>query len=454
MLIIRRRTILLVIFVLLFMISAIMVYNERRTRIKIGDRYIHLNTQVKLDPKKQYLLELWDYDWSLALKEQNYQHYLEGLITEFQGHYPNIKVELKLLNPITDHNLLEEALKRNEAPDVYCSAFTNPPFDYRYQIPVGPYLTTEELKLYHPKLLQSLTVDEIVVGFPRWILVNYWLGNRKLLEAAGISVEKIQNEGWEWEDFLKINAKLGSENYLFGGYLGSRGLLNYVLTEMNAQQTGVFEEPTKSQFARGYNNSDFIRTAGGELVEEQVDILVARLEQLKTTKFSKHYDSNMLGDFLTGKTVVLAGIRPFLYNFIKQELSNRNQNWSPVLLPAPKIVNDREIQLIENGVVCVYRNRKTKGDDHLLAAVKLGQFISSYRNNSLIEQLSFIPAIEMIDEAGEVNSDLKNMRQLLNRSTLIQLESGTHQNSMSEAIRKYMHGKITKEELKVALLNL
>jgi len=62
MLIIRRRTILLVIFVLLFVISAIMVYNERRTRIKIGDRYLRLNTQVKLDPQKQYLLELWDYD--------------------------------------------------------------------------------------------------------------------------------------------------------------------------------------------------------------------------------------------------------------------------------------------------------------------------------------------------------------------------------------------------------
>jgi len=428
-----------------------MVYNERRTRIKIGDRYLRLNTQVKLDPQKQYLLELWDYDWSLALNGQNYQDYLEGLIAEFQSHYPNIKVKLRLIDPITAPNLLEEALKRNEAPDVYCSSFTIPPFDYRQQIPVGPYLTPEELRLYHPKLLQSVAVGEIVGSFPRWILPNYWVGNRKLLEAAGLSIEKIQNEGWEWEDFLQINAKLGSENYLFGGYLGSRGLLNYILTEMNAWQSGDLADSTGIQFIRGRRNSDFIRTAGDELVEDQVEVLVTRLEQLKATKFSKYYDSHMLGDFLTGKTAVLAGIRPFLYNFIKQELSNRNQNWSPVLLPAPKIVNDRERQLVEHGAVSVYRNRKTKGDDHLLAAVKLGQFISSYRNNSLIEQLSFIPAVA---EVGEVNSDLKNMHQLLKRSTLIQLETGTHQSSMSKVIKEYMLGKITKEELKGALLNL
>lgn len=357
----KRNTLFYLLMLVFFGLGFLLPWLKTGPGVKFGDDFIPCNPKAKINPHKVYHLRLWDYNWPIQ-GEITYRYYLRQAIKKFQDIYPNIKIDFKLLE-LDGTGELIQALHKNEAPDVYCSAYTIPLFDVRKQIPVGPYLNKEDLDLYFASTQKILKRHQILCYFPRWIEPEFWIGNRSLIETSGLSVSKIQNEGWTWDDLSFICSNLRYNQYLISGKLGPNGLFSQLMA--NAGQ--------------GSKKDDF-------------NVTLDLMEILKNKKaIPGNLGLNMLERFLSQKVILLAGLRTPTYNFILNRIQREKLNWQPVLLPIPSKVKGRGKVIIENSVISIYRNRYTKGYDHLAAAVKFGQYLSCYSEISPWQYLGFCP---------------------------------------------------------------
>ncbi|TCL73219.1 ABC-type glycerol-3-phosphate transport system substrate-binding protein [Hydrogenispora ethanolica] len=386
---------------------------------QLGDRSIRLDPRARIHPKKTYHLTVWDYD--LPLQRQEYQDYLRRAIRRFQESYPNIRVELKLLDLLDGEKQLAQALRTGDLPDVYCSLYQVPSFDYRWQIPVAPFLTQAELRVFDPTLVKMMSVAGLQCYFPRWTAPVVWIGNRSALEKAGIAVDAIQQTGWTWEDLLQAYERKPG-GYRFAAIGGDSGFLGQWVME-NRRQSG------KAAMA-----------AGLELLERLVRARALPLD----------YASNAVGRFLNGNTLVLAGARPWLYQFLKAKApaAAAAPRVEPVLLPGPYRRGGAAWLPVENGVVTVYRNRRTRGEDQIAAAVRLGYFLSTYADSRPWQELMVYPA------AAEPRRDWERsagreypLGPLLSRTALVNQNRPTGESPAAQSLDDYLTGKKSREEL-------
>ncbi len=362
MVIIKKRTLLYLLFIIFFTIGFILPWINRGPGVKLGENFIPCNPKAKINPNKLYHLRLWDYDWPIPQGKASYRSYLLQVIKDFQRIYPNIKIEFKLLD-LNGPDELTQVLKKNEAPDIYCSAYTIPSFNFSKQIPVGPYLNKNEKDFYFTSIKKILTYHQTLCYFPRWIGPEFWVGNQPMIEASGLSISKIHTEGWTWDDLISISANLPNKRYLLTGNIGPNGLL-----------------------------SQLIANAGQATRIANLNSTIDLIENLRNEKaIPIDFGYNMLNRFLNKDAMILAGLRPPIYKFLLNRIQSQKLEWQPVLLPIPSKIRGKGTVIIESGVISIYRNRFTKGNDHLTAAIKFGQYLSCYPNMAPWEYLGFCP---------------------------------------------------------------
>jgi maltose-binding protein MalE len=145
MIIVKRSTLIYLFLSFLFGLGFLTAFYIREPQVKFGDHYIKCNPKAMINFKKSYHLQLWDYNWPIKDSGIQYRAYLQQAIRDFQKTYPNIHIEIRLLDLINGPTQLEQALKKNNGPDVYCSAYMIPKFNFKRQIPVGFYLNKKEI---------------------------------------------------------------------------------------------------------------------------------------------------------------------------------------------------------------------------------------------------------------------------------------------------------------------
>ncbi len=433
----RKRNVQYILFLLLFVLGILIPFYTREPRIKLGDNYIYCNPSAKVNLKKTYHLRIWDYNWPVKAGNKTYLQYLVGAINNFQQIYPNIKVEITLLDFFNGPTQLEQALKNNIAPDLYCSAYSIPKFNYRRQIPVGAYLKRNEKENYFPAMLNLVKHHGIICYFPRWINPGFWIGNKDLIEKAGLSVNNIQKNGWTWTDVEKITLKLGKGEYLLAGNFGSNGILPQLMA--NSVTTSTFKN-------------------SANLIKPDIDSVLDFLNNLKDKRsIPADFERNMIGRFLDGKTIFLVGVKPLVYNFIIDKLRVLNKGWQLVFIPVPAKDPGKECLLAENGVISVYRNKKTAGDDHLTAAVKLGEFLSSYPQSSPWKELMLIPSSKRVfdDWLKQSNNDNDLFINLMQKSIMLNNSPPCiFPDGSSSILNEFISDRITEEQAKLKLIKI
>jgi hypothetical protein len=336
-------------------------YLQPFQKVKIKERELRIKPNVTLDPAKQYQITLWDYDW--PLRDGNYHKYLQEQIRVFNQSYPNITVQLRLLDLLTGPGELAEALRKGQPPDVYCSALATPKFDFKYQTPVGPYQKPKTSETpYLPGIKRLTEIDGVQCYFPRWARPSIWVGNRQLLERAGLSIVQIQTRGWSWEEVLGLRAQLPSENYL---------LVGKVIPETVLQKIGTLQGLTNRGGAE-WGLLQKIRDAKG----------VSADGNLKMVEY-----------FLNGRAAVLVGVTPLIWRNLKERLAHSGAAWEAVCLPTPNWRPGKPQQTVELGVISVYRRPRLGGDAQVAAAMKLGEYLSLCRGaDAPWTEMMFIPA--------------------------------------------------------------
>lgn len=417
----RRGAVIGIILVMLFVASFGSVYWLRRSWVKIGEHRIRLNPSAKINPEKQYKLRFWDYDLPLHCGDQSYSQYLQHALDDFQQMYPNIQVQLKLLDLLEGPGELQQALAVNEGPDVYGSFYENPVYDFRHQIPVGLFLKDKERNAY-PETIRSLqSIDGILCALPRWLSVDIWVGNRRLLEDCGGDVKAIQQQGWGWNELLEIADRLPEKTYLLAGHPITADLTRYLYHSTKRDGRGLAAELGALQ----------------ALIEKR--------------RISPGLEKNMLTEFITGQAALLAGVRAAILTVFAQKAMASGGNamsWEAVWLPAPRCGDGSEVQFADGGFLTVYRHRATQGDDQVAAAVKLALFLSNYPERAPWMDFGVLPVSAI---AGELTGIADFLNQLISRSDL----AGKHQRTEVETlINAWLRGQLDSKEFETNIATI
>jgi len=407
MIVVYRRTGVILLLIAMFAIGFLGAFVYQRSRVKIGEHYIRINPTAKINPEKQYRLRLWDYRLPLDSGD-GYTRYLRKAVRDFQQKFPNIRVEIKFLDLLNGEKELRQALVRNEAPDVYASFYSVPDFYYLRQIPVGPFLTKEEKERFHQRAAALYSVDGVLCSFPRWTSVNVWVGNRKWLENADLNIEKLQRYGWDWNDLQKLGTRLPKGVYALAGY------------------------PINDGFLQTLRES-------GKRTPEVKALLELVAGMAKGGKIPAKLEHQPIAGFLEGKVACLAGIRPLTYRKIMQNMAGGQYGVQPVVLPVPRLPGFEEIQVVDGGAIHVYRNKYTRGDDHVAAAMALGYFLSTYQDMTPWNALGVLPGRR--DETAVVDELQMVIDAALSRSRLLKRQ----ENEGFELIKDLFEGKASTE---------
>jgi hypothetical protein len=440
----RNRLIFLLLF-LCFIGGYLFTVLNYRPRVKLGENYIFCNPNAKIKQRKTYHLRLWDTNWPIK-EHGDYQSYLERLIGDFQQKYPNIQVEVTLLDLFEGPNQLKNALKTNSAPDVYCSAYSIPTFDYQRQIPVGFYLKRDQKEAYFPEALKLTKLHGIECYFPHWLTPTIWIGNQYFSDNLDFAGSRMGKKSLSLADLQNISRKLPRDKFLWVGNLGHNGFFTDLAVNIaanNQMADSTVEPGIETPFLSKWGISQSLLILNDLITREKVPPDV---------------ESNMIGRFLKGNSVMLAGVRPLIYRFLKMRLTGvpAEQVCEPVIMPS-LVLGQKKYTLTENGVICIYRNKMTTGDDHLAAAVKLGQFISTYESTGPFQEMMMLPAAKRSaakwrKELRKTSGDLDILINAVESTTLLNLpDCSTYQTYIYPVLKDFCAQKISLENAEAKL---
>ena len=147
----------------------------------------------------------------------DYAELLAGWIDGFQKEYPHLKVEV-ISTAWDDHSSkLSTMALSGEAPDIaevsYGAIGTY--VEMGVAVDVKPYLPEGALEDYDQNALDYMTLDNTLYGLPLYLTIQALGGNRQMMTDAGVDVDKVQAEGWTYEEFLKA-IETGTKDDTYG----------------------------------------------------------------------------------------------------------------------------------------------------------------------------------------------------------------------------------------------
>lgn len=147
----------------------------------------------------------------------DYAELLAKWIADFQKDYPHLKVEV-ISTAWDDHSSkLSTMALSGEAPDIaevsYGAIGTYA--EMGVAMDVAPYLPEGALADYDQNALDYMTLDNTLYGLPLYLTIQALGGNRQMMTEAGVDVDKVQANGWTYDEFLKA-IEAGTKDETFG----------------------------------------------------------------------------------------------------------------------------------------------------------------------------------------------------------------------------------------------
>lgn len=156
------------------------------------------------DDEEQDVVKVWSYP-----VHGDYEEELKESIAEFEDENPSIKVEYEILSWAEGLQKFDIALNSGSPPDLY---FGRPLGKYKETellVPIDDKLSID-LSNYDDIALDHMTLEGSMYGLPLYQFLHVWGANKALLEEYGVDYEKIQSEGWTWDEFYEL-ASIGEQ---------------------------------------------------------------------------------------------------------------------------------------------------------------------------------------------------------------------------------------------------
>lgn len=156
------------------------------------------------DEEKRDVVKVWTYP-----VHGEYEGELKESIAAFEKENPTIKVEYEVLSWAEGLQKFDIALNSGSPPDLY---FGRPLGKYKETellVPIDDKLSID-LSDYDEIALDHMTLEGSMYGLPLYQYLHVWGGNKALLEEYDVDYEKIQSEGWTWDEFYEL-ASIGEQ---------------------------------------------------------------------------------------------------------------------------------------------------------------------------------------------------------------------------------------------------
>lgn len=138
-----------------------------------------------------------------------YQEMITEWIAEFEAENPNLKVELTTASWEDSTEKLDVQVNAGSPPDVAFIGYDvlSKYLDVEMAVDISQYLDEAQLADYDEAILNYFKNGDGLYGLPAYCEVQCIGGNREMLEAAGIDWQKIQQEGWTFDEFKEAIQK-------------------------------------------------------------------------------------------------------------------------------------------------------------------------------------------------------------------------------------------------------
>lgn len=105
-------------------------------------------------------------------------------------------------------------------------------------IPVKDYLSEERLADYYDYVLPYCTIGDTLYALPMGFATHTLGGNRQMMIDNGIDVDKIQTEGWTYEEFMDA-VKKGTKDGVYGFVFANQGITTQDFVTIFGALTGI-----------------------------------------------------------------------------------------------------------------------------------------------------------------------------------------------------------------------
>ena len=325
---------------------------------------------------------------------------IQKAIDDFTSQYPNVKVQLEMLNFDAGPQKFEVALRAGNPPDIYHWAYTPSDFTTGLLIDLSPWVTKEDLDDIFPGPLKEMQYQGKYYHWATYVSVWSLQGNKQILDENNVDWKGIQQKGWTTEEFVEICTKLTD---------ASKNRWGFVWADQYTSAGNIGDNWT--YFAKNWGLEHPITDDGKWLFEGEgaVESMTFLLDTYKTYKISPPETPGLKrpdgGDMFNRGEAVIHG------NSGVWALSNRTRLnadiqagkvqgpvFDAVLLPWPHSPKHKEVGWVSPFGVRAWRQKDFKGNEQSEMAAKYSRLESTYESNFQPELIGVLPARKSADE--------------------------------------------------------
>lgn len=356
------------------------------------------------------VITVWSYPHYQAnedIDQKSYEDHLKELIAEVEKENPDIKVEHEILSWAEGGEKFDVALNSGNPPDIFFSVMEPKFINTGLAVPLDDYMTDEDFEDIEQFAIDNFSMDGKLWAISQWISIHTWGGNKELMEKAGADVEKIQKDGWTWDEFYDIANKIsqmknddGEKIYGFA----TQGKNEETFTHL-MRNNGVIKSVSE----------DGTFNWGGDEAVETLEFLQKLMDDGIMPKETAGIDEQKVIDMFGDEEVGIYGrTGPYQVRFN----DNRNKEIDEgklegkkldfVLLPFPHHEGTEEVATGGGGGMWLFKQKNYKGDEHTDNAAKVLKHLTG-TESSITAATLFIPPArksgqEMFADMLELNT--------------------------------------------------
>lgn len=292
----------------------------------------------------------------------DYTDLLSGWIADFNKDYPNLHVEV-IPTSWDDHNSkLSTMALSGEAPDIaeISSGVIGTYVEMGVAVNVADYLPKGALGDYDQNALDYMTLDNTLYGLPLYLTIQALGGNKQMLQDAGLDVEKVQAEGWSYDEFLKA-IEAGTKDETYGFVFANAGVTTSDFVNIFGVSAGI--------------TSHFTNDLKYAYTSENMKNLLTSVETMVASGWMPNYAveaGQRLVMLETGNAMITGKAMPLFENNVKKnnagiatgEAVDGSVEVEYVFLPVPTMENVSESCYgTVDGMIMLRNNNST--DEHL-----------------------------------------------------------------------------------------
>lgn len=269
-----------------------------------------------------------------------YVEKLDTWVKEYQETHPNIQVEV-IATSWDEHTSKATTMAlAGEAPDIIEVDYSDigSYAEMGVGVNLADYLDSSVLADFDQNALDYMTLDGSVYGLPLYISIQALGGNKEMLEAAGADVEKIQTEGWTFDEFLDI-IKNGTTDDCFGFVFANSGVTTKDFVSIFGVSAGI--------------TSDFTSDLKYAYTSDNMLTLLQAVETMTQSGYMPDYSveaGQRLVMLETGQAMVTGKAMPLFESNVKKNIAGMEDGSAAegtiemeyVFLPVPTMDNVTE----------------------------------------------------------------------------------------------------------------